>query len=63
MASTPEERIAGFQHSNLPNVTGEPMFEDVQIIHRLLNSDSLSVSSYEGGGGHSHIGIIMTKVG
>jgi hypothetical protein len=28
-ASTPDELIAGFPHSSLPKVTGEPTFEDL----------------------------------
>jgi hypothetical protein len=61
MASTPEKLIAGFLHSNLLKVAGEPTFEDLKIIRRLLNSNAMSVSSYEGGGRHGHIDLIMTN--
>jgi hypothetical protein len=44
MASTPYELIAGFTHSTLRKVTGEPMFEDLKIIHPLLNSNAMGVS-------------------
>jgi hypothetical protein len=60
-ASTPDELIAGFLHSSLPNVTGEPTFEDLKVIWRLLNTNATSVASYEGGGRHGHLGIIMTN--
>jgi hypothetical protein len=60
-ASTPDELIAGFPHSSLPKVTGEPTFEDRKVIRRLLNTNAISVASYEGGGRHRHLGIIMTK--
>jgi hypothetical protein len=50
MTSIPDELITGFPHSNLPKVTGEPTFEYLKLIHRLLNSNDISVSSYEGGG-------------
>jgi hypothetical protein len=60
-ASTPDELIAGFPHSSLPKVTGEPTFEDLKVIRRLLNTNAMSVSSYVGGGRHGHLGIIMTK--
>jgi hypothetical protein len=60
-ASTPDELIAGFPHSSLPKVTGEPIFEDLKVIRRLLNTDAMSVASYEGGGRHRHLGIIMTN--
>jgi hypothetical protein len=60
-ASTPDELIAGFPHSSLPKVTGEPTFEDLKVIRRLLNTNAMSVSSYAGGGRHGHLGIIMTN--
>jgi hypothetical protein len=60
-ASTPEELIAGLPHSSLPKVTGEPTSEGLKIIRRLLNINAMSVASYEGGGRHGHLGIIMTN--
>jgi hypothetical protein len=60
-ASTPDELIAGFPHSSLPKVTGEPTFEDLKVIWRLLNTNAMSVASYEGGGRHGHLGILMTN--
>jgi hypothetical protein len=61
MASTPDELIAGFPHSSLPKVTGEPIFEDLKVIRRLLNTNAMSVASYEGVGRHGHLSIIMTN--
>jgi hypothetical protein len=60
-ASTPDEIMVGLPHSSLPKVTGEPTFEDLKVIRRLLNTNTMSVVSYEGGGRHGHLGIIMTK--
>jgi hypothetical protein len=60
-ASTPDKLIAVFPHSSLPKVTGEPTFEDLKVIRRLLNNNAMSVASYEGGGRHGHLGIIMTN--
>jgi hypothetical protein len=60
-ASTPDELIAGFPHSSLPKVTGEPKFEDLKVIRLLLNANAMRVSSYVGGGRHGHLGIIMTS--
>jgi hypothetical protein len=59
--STPDELIAGFPYSSLPKVTGEPTFEDIKVIRRLLNTNAMSIASYEGGGRHVHLGIIMTN--
>jgi hypothetical protein len=59
MASTTDELIAGLPHSSLPKVAGEPTFEDLKVIRRLLNTNAMIVSSYVGGGRHGHLGIIM----
>jgi hypothetical protein len=61
MASTLDELIAGFPHSSLPKVTGEPTFQDLKVIRRLLNTNAMSVASYKGGGRHGYLGIIMTN--
>jgi hypothetical protein len=60
-ASTPDKPIAGFPHSSLLKVTGEPTFEDLKVIRRLLNTNAMSFASYKGGGRHRHLGIIMTN--
>jgi hypothetical protein len=60
-ASTPDEIIAGFPHSSLPKVTGEPTFEDLKVIRRILNTNAMSVASYQGGGHNGHLGIITTN--
>jgi hypothetical protein len=60
-ASTPDELNAGFPHSSLPKVTGEPTFEDLKVIRRILITIAMSVASYEGGGRYGHLGIIMTN--
>jgi hypothetical protein len=60
-ASTSDELIAGFPYSSLLKVTGDPIFKDLKVIWRLLNTNAMSVAPYEGGGRHGHIGIIMTN--
>jgi hypothetical protein len=60
-ASTPDELIAGFLYSSLPKVTGEPTFEDLKVIRRLLNTNAMSVASYKDEGRHVHLRIIMTN--
>jgi hypothetical protein len=60
-ASTPDELIVGFPHSSLPKVSGEPTFEDLKVIRRLLTTNTMIVASYEGGCRHGHLGIIMTN--
>jgi hypothetical protein len=60
-ASTPDELLGGFPHSSPPKVTGEPIFEDLKVIRRLLNTNAMSVASYKGRSHHGHLGIIMTN--
>jgi hypothetical protein len=60
-ASTLDELVAGFLHSSLLKVTGDPTFEDLKVIRRLLNTNAMSVASYEGGERHGYLGIIMTN--
>jgi hypothetical protein len=60
-ASTQDKLISGFPYSSLPKVTGEPTFEDLKVIRRLINTNNRSVVSYKGGGRHGHLGIIMTS--
>jgi hypothetical protein len=60
-ASATAELIAGFPHSSLPKVTGEPTFEDLEVIRWLLNTNTMSIASYEEGGCHGHLCIIMTN--
>jgi hypothetical protein len=63
MVSTPDELLAGFPHSSLLKVTEEPIFEDLKVIQGLLNTNAMSVASYEGGGRHGHLGIALYRVG
>jgi hypothetical protein len=60
-ASTPDEIIAGFPHSSVLKVTGEPTFEDLKIIRRYLNNNAMRVSSYKGDGRHGYLGLFMTN--
>jgi hypothetical protein len=59
--STPNELIAGFLHNILPKVTGKPTSDDLKIICHYLNTNSMSVSSYKGGGRQGHLDLIMTN--
>jgi hypothetical protein len=56
-----DELITGFPHNILPKVTGEPTFEDLKIICCYINTNTTSVSSYEGEGRHGHRGITMVN--
>jgi hypothetical protein len=60
-ASTPDELIVGFPHNILPKVTIKPTIKDIKSMHQYLNTKSMSVYLYKGGGLHGHLGIIMTN--
>jgi hypothetical protein len=60
-ASTPDEPMRDSRTPPFLKVTGEPTFEDLKVIWRLLNTNATSAASYEGGGRHGHLGIIMTN--
>jgi hypothetical protein len=60
-ASTLDELVEGLRSSSLSKVTGEPTIEDLKVIRRLLNTNAMSIASYEGGDRHGHLIIIMTN--
>jgi hypothetical protein len=61
MASTLDKIIVGFPHSRFPKVAGEQTFKDLKVICRLLNTNPMSVSSYECRGRHGHLGLNMSN--
>jgi hypothetical protein len=56
-----DELIAVFPQSSLLKVTGDPSFEDLEVIRRLLNTNDMIIPSYKVGGRHGHLGISMTN--
>jgi hypothetical protein len=57
---TVEALLAGF--TSLPQVSGEPTFEDISIARQLLNQNCMNIQSYDGGDNHGHLGLVMTRV-
>jgi hypothetical protein len=57
---TVEALLAGF--TDLPRVSGEPTFEDITIARQHLNQNCMNIQSYDGGGNHGHLGLVMTRV-
>jgi hypothetical protein len=55
---TVEALLAGF--TDFPRVSGEPTFEDIAIAMKHLNQNCMNIQSYDGGGNHSHLGLVMT---
>jgi hypothetical protein len=57
---TVEALLAGF--TDLPRVSGEPTFEDIAIARQHLNQNCMNIQSYNGGGNHGHLGLVMARV-
>jgi hypothetical protein len=57
---TVEALLAGF--TDLPRVSGEPTFEDIAIARQHLNQYCMNIQSYDDGGNHGHLGLVMTPV-
>jgi hypothetical protein len=50
--------LAGF--TDLPRISGEPTFKDIAIALQHLNQKCMNIQSYDGGGNHGHLGLVMT---
>jgi hypothetical protein len=57
---TVEALLAGF--TALPRVSGEPTFKNSAIARQHLNQNCMNIQSYDGGGNHGHLGMVMTPV-
>jgi hypothetical protein len=57
---TVEALLACF--ADLPRVSDEPTFEDIAIYRQHLNQNCMTIQSYNGGGNHGHLGLVMTRV-
>jgi hypothetical protein len=55
-----EALLAGF--TELTRVSGEPTFEDITIARQHLNQNCMNIKSYNGGGNHGHLELVMTQV-
>jgi hypothetical protein len=59
-ALTVEEMIVGWPYLELPLITAEPTYEDIETMQKRLNANFLSIPSNAGGGRHGHLGLLMT---
>jgi hypothetical protein len=57
---TVEAILTGF--TDLPRISGEPISEDITIARQHLNQHCMNIQSYDGGGNHGHLGIVITEV-
>jgi hypothetical protein len=55
-----DDIVSKFPNKTLPNIAGEPNYEAINQLVQSLYGNAASLATTLGGGGHGHIGIIMT---
>ena len=58
-APTVEAIKEGFPHQSIPKQPGEPTYESIRTIHRLLKANAASMPSDLGGGAHGLLGLTL----
>jgi hypothetical protein len=58
--ATVEDVIASFPHPILPTVQGDPYYQTIHAIRRLLQANARSVDTHFGGGALGHLGLIVS---
>jgi hypothetical protein len=52
--------IASFLHPILPTVQGEPDYQTIHAIRKLLQANSRAIDAHLGGGNLGHLGFIVS---
>jgi hypothetical protein len=60
--ATVEDVIASFPHPVLPSVPGEPDYNTLQAIRKMLRENACSIETPLGGGAFGHIGVIISDI-
>jgi hypothetical protein len=55
-----EDVIARFPHPILPTVQGEPDYQTIHAIRKLLQANSRAIDTHLGGGTLGHLGLIIS---
>jgi hypothetical protein len=58
--ATVEDVIASFPHQILPTVQGEPDYQTIHAIRKLLQANSRAIDTHLGGGSLGHLGLIVS---
>jgi hypothetical protein len=58
--ATVEEIIASFPHPILPTVQGEPDYQTIHAIRKLLQANSRAIDTHLGGGTLGHLVLIVS---
>eukprot|EP00957_Ditylum_brightwellii_P022958 1732993-Ditylum_brightwellii.AAC.1 len=55
-----EEITKNFCHTILPQIIGQPTYERIYKIHKLLMENAATMDTTVGGGAHGHLGLVLT---
>jgi hypothetical protein len=58
--ATVEDNIASFPHPILPTVQGEPDYQTINAIRKLLQANSRAIDTHLGGGTFGNLGLIVS---
>jgi hypothetical protein len=58
--ATVEDVIASFPHPILPTVQGEPDYQTICAIRKLLQANARAIDTYLGGGALGHLGLVVS---
>jgi hypothetical protein len=58
--ATAEDIIASFPHPILPTVQGEPDYQTIHAIRKLLQANARAIDTHLGGGTLGHLGLIVS---
>jgi hypothetical protein len=59
--TTVEEVVASFPHPLIPTVQGEPDYQTIHVILKLLQANARDIDTHLGGGVLGHLGIIVSE--
>jgi hypothetical protein len=55
-----KDAIASFPHPILPTVQGEPDYQNIHAIRKLLHANARAIDTHLGGGALGHLGLIVS---
>jgi hypothetical protein len=58
--ATVEDIIASFPHPILPTDQGEPDYQTIHAIRKILQENSRAIDTHLGGGSLGHLGLIVS---
>jgi hypothetical protein len=59
--ATVEDVVESFPHPILPTVQGEPDYQTIHAIRKLLQANARAIDTHLGGGALGHLGLIVSE--